>query len=228
MTHRINLKDWESSGLAAGRITALCRVVRPQPFNGNVCVIQHRDQWLMAMTCDKLPIAHPPLISPFGAPCDVVLGREAWAFFDRYSTADEAQRGPVRPKDLNRYESATDDLGMALFAYWKRRVIYRADAPFSHIENPKWRSSATQPDWAIRHRLTTVSVRCVRVQDVSTEECDALCFGGDFPETIFPERFDRHDSVYSVPECYGRIFDRDNPRNPWADNPWVWVGEFNP
>ena len=23
MTHRINLKDWESSGLAAGRITAL-------------------------------------------------------------------------------------------------------------------------------------------------------------------------------------------------------------
>jgi hypothetical protein len=211
-THRINLHDWESDGLLAGRITALCRVVRPQPAT--------LGPWMVE-----------PTKSPFGSPGDVVLGREAWAFFDRYSSVDDCQRGPNNLKVMDKWTAPLCEFERALLEYWKRRLIYRAESPYSHIDNPKWRSSTTQPDWAIRHRLTTKSVRCVRVRDVTKDDCLRLGI------SVLPLQSVNDPSAWyqSAPgihqertaqASYRHVFNRDNPRNPWADNPWVWIGEF--
>jgi hypothetical protein len=100
--------------------------------------------------------------SPFGSPGDTLVLREAWCFFDRYSSLGQAFNGPEDPKSLVEF-CGDSESGKAVMAYWNRRLVYAADGPFPHIENPKWRSSVSMPRWAARY---TPTVRRVRVEQV--------------------------------------------------------------
>lgn len=217
-THRINLRDWESAGLLAGRITALCRVVRPQPElgkRGNGEVIDP-GYFVWSVNGETIPVTDDCMyriltLSPFGSPGDVVLGREAWATgcnLDQWSAAtiaSEAANYGYQTKGSSHaccplYYKA--DGGKRLWSDTEQDDIRAFGA------RGRWRSSTTQPDDAIRHRLTTKSVRCVRAWSIT-----------------WPEREKLLGSDLAREEVYAERFDRDNPKTLYADNPWVWVGE---
>lgn len=81
--------------------------------------------------------------------------------------------------------------------------------------------------FACRLFLEITDIRVERLQDISEDDCDAECFGGDFPHNVFPELFGCDDGHLSLEDCFARIWDSINSkRSPWSDNPWVWVVTF--
>lgn len=106
-------------------------------------------------------------------------------------------------------------------------MLYRANYP-SHVisdsrgyENIppasaiKWRPSIHMPRWASRILLRVTAVRVERVQGISEQDAWAEgCEGWDDDVTGGLSGFDE------FAELWDRIY------GSWADNPWVWVIEF--
>lgn len=138
----INLRAWEVRAWLDGRLSQIRRPVKPQPNR----------YWL-----DERERAE--MVCPFGAPGDVLWGREAWRL------CAEADATPPRGTDA---------------AY---RVWYEADAPHQPGAG-KLRPSVHMPRWACRIRWRIKSVRVERVQDMIN--ADATASGvhsdpGDWP-----------------------------------------------
>jgi hypothetical protein len=143
------------------------RVVKPAPNWGNW---PHRsdDEWLCAMGGDRRRC-------PYGKPGEHLWVREAWAFFDRYASRSEAHNGPETPKTLPAF-CGDSEQGKAVMAYWKRRLLFRADGPHPHIDwDVPWRSPIHMPRWASRITLEITGVRVERLNEIS--EADAKAEG---------------------------------------------------
>jgi len=86
----------------------------------------------------------------------------------------------------------------------------------------KWRPSIFMPRWASRINLLVTNVRVERVQDIS--EADAMA-EGVCPQNPCSENMTPLDAR----EEFEVLWDSINGKKPgrsWADNPWVFVYEF--
>lgn len=141
--------------------------------------------------------------------------RETWQFFDRYESRPECFKGPLDPKSLPEHCGNGDaPSGEALLAYWNRRLIYRADAPFKHIDDPiPWRPSIFLPRWASRIALeATEDARPEPLQDIS--EADSIAEG------ISP-LFTRED-IYNGGDPPHYRAELDISPMPWTN--YLWHG----
>lgn len=204
----IALKQWEAAAYAAGRLTQLRRVCKPQPKYGAswiTCNGIQQDWLLRDRHGDDMDAPFNP---PYGAPGDTLALRETWAYLT-YGDIEDAHY--VYRAD---YKPGT------------RIYEYPCGCGFCH-EDPecaRWKSSTSMPLSAVRHHPVITAVRLERVQEMS--EADARACGArrehDEPDWspfcddgYFPE------SSYVI--GYMHQFDRDNPRTPWDSNPWTWV-----
>ncbi|SNS53278.1 hypothetical protein SAMN06265795_103241 [Noviherbaspirillum humi] len=119
--------------------------------------------------------------------------------------------------DRNPYGSAGDSLWVK--ETWRpvpgakddpMQVRYRADGE-APADEGAWRSSLFMPRWASRITLAIVEVRVERLNRIS--EADALAEGM---------------SVSPATQAYRAQWEAMHGPNSWAQNPWVWVVEFEP
>lgn len=95
----------------------------------------------------------------------------------------------------------------------------------------KNRPSIFIPRWASRITLEITNVRVERLQDISEDDADAECFGGDYPGNVLPDLFPGDSerwSHLSMPECFARLWESINGADSWKSNPWVWCISFKP
>lgn len=101
-------------------------------------------------------------------------------------------------------------------------IRYKADlaqkGPDHNSGWGRWRSSRFMPRWASRITLKVTAVRVERLQDISPE--DAIREG-----TIHR---DSSPAGLSASAMFGNFWDTlaRKPGATWADNPWIWVIEF--
>lgn len=92
-----------------------------------------------------------------------------------------------------------------------------------------WRPSIFMPRFASRLTLAVIDVRVERLQDISEDDADAECFGGNFPGDVLPEVFPGDREQYghlSMAQCYGRLWDHINGAGAWESNPWIVAYTF--
>lgn len=80
-----------------------------------------------------------------------------------------------------------------------------------------------------RITLEITGVRVERLNDISEDDVDAECFGGDYPTRVLPDLFPGHPddwSHLSMEQCFQRLWESINGPGSWDANPWVWVVEF--
>lgn len=93
--------------------------------------------------------------------------------------------------------------------------IYRADGEKLPHEWMRWYPSIHMPHWASRILLEIKAVRVERLQDITPH--DAHCEGWPGMEVcgLYPQTWFEH--------LWRSI---NGKKHTWADNPWVWVIEF--
>lgn len=239
MTDRlINLRAWEASALAEGRATALVRVCKPQPpaaetirkmsgidyglINPKQCLTWRVSGPVWAVR-DVMGV-EPEFRCPFGAPGDVILGREAHAIEHCVEHDQEPPHSDGRPTK----RSTDPDECRWLQAHYKA-----TDAPPAltcesedcaqcrdHDYGPHWRSPVVMPRWAIRAIYTNAGVRCMRVQELTEQDAKDL---GAVSRTyrdgrgFEPARID-----------YKTRFNSDHGPGALAANPWVFIARLAP
>lgn len=144
----------------------------------------------------------PEILNPRIQPGDTLWVRESW----RYQWVDADGMSC-------RLRYRADDAELAL-------VVPRPHAIDARIRGlqlgERWRPSIFLPRWASRISLRVTSVRAERVKDIT--HTSAL------REGVEPDR-----PGYSARVPFARLWDQINGKRPgasWADNPWVWVIEF--
>jgi len=104
-----------------------------------------------------------------------------------------------------------------------KRPGYRADwRDPEDIPEPKWKPSLFMPRWASRITLEITGVRVERVKAISEDDAKAEGVEGDNVGD-----FGIPCKEYVIP--FADLWDSINGKKPgrsWADNPWVWVIEF--
>lgn len=112
-------------------------------------------------------------------------------------------------------------------------VRYAATDPCADLDvearGYPWRPSIFMPRFASRLTLTVTDVRVERLQDISEEDADAECFGGNYPGDVLPEVFPGDREQYghlTMSECYGCLWDHINGKGAWNENPWVVAYTF--
>lgn len=216
--HRsVLLREWEVRAIMDGRLTMLARPVRRQPVHDDRAWGIYWDRpnvegrygpcaWGLSEPVPGSVYLH----SPFGAVGDVLLGKEAW--FEVYSQ-DTAK--PLDPPKACYRATETDE------------VIKIGDDGCSEINRDgtfasPWRSSSSMPQWAVRIRLRVESVACKQVWEITEDECCNL----GFDQKGVVATFEPHATIW-----FRSKWAADNPRHPWASNPWCWlarVGRVTP
>ncbi|MBP2564503.1 hypothetical protein J2766_001062 [Agrobacterium tumefaciens] len=220
MERPVTLKAHEVRGILDGRQTQLRRVVKLDSFSkseyfGYDFAFRERSCWHDYQL--------PDLITkkcPFGQVGDRLWGREAFI-----------TGHPLEPctQKLLTYDEGGN--------YMPEKVWYRAEDDLSEwlgedgyvSENIPWKSSTQMPRWASRILLEIVSVRVLRLKDMS--EADALAEG------IQKETKDGHLWKYGLDGwswkdwwltavgAFGYLWASINGQASWESNPWVWVVE---
>ena len=135
----INLRDWESRQLLAN---GMLTIVRPVKLFVPYVMDEREDgkPWPYATTWSNGDDGEPWMPSPFGRTGDTLIGREAFTM-----AVGEDERIAVR----FRCDGAT----IALTGTGQPVTFFG-----------RWRSAATMPAWAARHRLTVESGEGVEVK----------------------------------------------------------------
>jgi hypothetical protein len=203
--------------LLAGTKTQTRRIVKPQPdsvkrlgpFGAPV-------PYRLAPPPTDMPTAtlEKPIRCPYGVPGDVLWVRENVA-------ADRINGGGVclyYPADKASVRTVETNLWERLHHYDEKRRRLGSEVPSIHM-----------PRWASRITLRITDVRVERLNDISADDADAECFGGDFPENVLPELFPKREGGWghlSLPECYARLWEHINGPGSWGENPWIWALTF--
>lgn len=163
---------------------------------------------------------------PYGQPGDRLWVREAFRFaasLDRLSPNDVGEKaldaGYNTPWAPTQFEADGRRAGA-----W-----HGFDTPPTVTTPGKLRPGIHMPRWVCRLVLEITGVRVERLNDISEEDADAECFGGDYPTRVLPELFPGHPddwSHLSIEQCFQRLWESINGAGSWQANPWVWVVEF--
>lgn len=188
-----------------GRKTQTRRVVKPQPS-------VHE----MSPGPDSGP---EDIISycPYGAPGNQLWVRETWCNADilhlGYNLDDPTTIGYRADESAYLFE------GLPLMG----SKLNTKDWNWEH-ESVKWKPSIHMPRWASRINLLIKDVRVERVQDISSHDISAEGISCDREPDCEPYNF-----CANRIESFIYLWDSINGKRPgcaWADNPWVWVVEF--
>lgn len=99
-------------------------------------------------------------------------------------------------------------------------LVYEADKKLGPVIK---RPSIYMPRWAARHFLKlTKDPVAESLQDISTEDCIAEGMSPDGP-------LNNYGTGSIEGDAFAELWDSINGKKPgcsWADNPWVWVVEF--
>lgn len=226
----IALRQWEAAAYAAGRLTQIRRVCRPQPEvgrygNGEIIgkvknqigggdyhIWKSKILGTIPLTTDCIYQLHRT--SPYGAPGDTLALRETWAYVTEGDIEDAhyVYRADYKP-------------GARLYEY-PCGCGFCPDDP----ECARWKSSTSMRLSAVRWHPVITAVRLERVQDMS--EADARACGSYKGRCeCMPRGKDRIPimAAFKLEWChvhgneYSHQFNRDNPRTPWESNPWCWA-----
>lgn len=144
-----------------------------------------------------------------------------------------ADGGPLEPANplLCRYGQPGDRLWVReTFGHFERNenfklgceVFYRADGNCLELE--PWRPSIHMPRWASRILLEITSVLVERLQDIN--QADAQAEGAP-PGHPSIDQISREFGYADFPRSwYAQLWEEINGPDSWAQNPWVWVVEF--
>lgn len=221
-THCINLTPHESLGFVNKRVSILWRPVEPQPptwidefvpsasgdFLSRGPFIQDPDGFFNNGKPFSVRMSDKAYKCPYGKPGDVLIGREAWG----YAGGDEYL-----------YQMEIGSVG------------YKADAETDiryaggYIPGGKWRSAATMPRWAARHRHVIKSVSVKRCQDVTEQEASKSCEPIPVPGCGVDDQW-CHGSCKRHGHCtylaggrkaFKAMIDARYPK-AWGANLWMW------
>lgn len=243
-THCINLTSHESLGFVNKRVSIIWRPVHnPAEYKRHTIAPQerlghpkkHDAPYVDAYCSEKKTLENPRGMSrdwhwwdeydrcgdlfavcPY-QPGDVLIGREAWALYQtinyirRYDGAAcyDPSDGLATYK-VDGYENI-DDLKTHI------RLMSGCDLEAILVHGDTWRSAATMPSWAARHRHVVKSVSVKRCQDVTYSEMIDSGYGEPAVTEQGTERL--------VNVAY--TFRKANEK-AWDANLWLWryeVGE---
>jgi hypothetical protein len=90
----------------------------------------------------------------------------------------------------------------------------------------RWKPSIHMPRWASRITLEITGVRVERLDDIS--EADAMAEGAERPVLSATELdgIPVHPMTGSYADGFRDLWESINGPESWAENPWVWVVEF--
>ncbi len=126
--------------------------------------------------------------SPLGKPGDRVWVREAWMPGTCISSTDKSREG-------------------------ERSAAYKQRD--GHLK-VSWRSGATMPRWASRITLEIITVKVLRVQEIS--EWEANCHGDPKQGLIASE--------YTHTDWFQAHWNTKHPKQGWDQNPFCWSYEW--
>lgn len=182
----VNLRDWESRHLLHHDTLTLVRPVKlVVPY-----VMDEREDgkpWPYATTWSNGDDGEPWMPSPFGRTGDTLIGREAWLAEDlnmegtrigiqyRATPAPKCRSGNSFPKSPG------------------FRFIREVQGGCGGMDS-QWRSAATMPAWAARHRMNVESVEVKKCTDVFVCELSGgapppyyeVSAAEEWPEKRFP------------------------------------------
>jgi len=148
---------------------------------------------------------------------DFVWVREAWARVEPYPEINDSYSMPYP-------DSIAGD--KTLLAFWKQRIIYRADHPNKTPDecgcgsgDNRWRSPFHLPRWASRITIKITDVRFERLHEISTEDCIAEGMRTNLRE---------QEAVDDLCDQYQKVWNDINLKRGlgWDKNPLVWVVSF--
>lgn len=243
---RINLRPWEAAGLAAGRITALCRVVKPQPpapeVAGGLDVtlrdIPETDQWFAAYVAreDDFGTEYRPVPqfsgvrwnSPFGAPGTVLACAEKYACPD----IDYRKSGKVA-YDADGVCGCWIGAGEDREFICHGRVIqasgYHAYFPASGsttrgLADYSHKRTGEYPSYTY-HWRSAQTMPDFAIRHRPTVVAVRCCRVGELRHADVAKLWIRTAEFVESEMSYVQRFDRDNGNGAWARNPWVFVAE---
>lgn len=196
--------------ILAGRKTQTRRVYRPrnpEPWELPPGEGYKDDGTPWPMYQDTYGDFHP-VLCPYGAPGDRLWVKEAFQFVCAHEDDDTlcvAYRA-----------SQVRDDGCLMVNNIPRPAGVVAPPP-----SRCWRSPMFMPRWASRLTLEVVEVRVQRVQEISEDDARA--------DGLWRPSDDNPYGTHYVGEMIDRFaaaWDRINPKDPWASNPWVWAVSF--
>lgn len=222
-----------------GRKTQTRRVVKPQPLNNRVGMVngaysRFPNVWLVNGAVSEYHdkgIIPPRWECPYGFPGDRLWMRETWNVARCSLDWETGTEFNAFEWDSSLYGNPQDYLSTeAPRGSSVAMLFYAADGdknpsefqPLEHLngkrERPEipWRPSIHMPRWASRLSLLVTGVRVERLQSINAD--DALAEG----VTWDGEREHPRDNFIT-------LWDSINGKRPgctWDDNPWVWVVEF--
>lgn len=158
---------------------------------------------------------------PYGVPGDRLWVREAFRF-----PASLDRRSPKVVGDMALDAGYSTPWAPTQYdADGARKGEWRGfETPPKESVPGKYRPPMFMPRWASRITLEVVSVRVVRLQDISRADARAEGAPPSHPSIDKVSReFGYEDFSRS---WYAQLWDEINGAGAWAANPWVWAVEF--
>lgn len=166
-------------------------------------------------------------LCPHGAPGDRLWVRETWADVNTTegpAIAYRANNGLVTWHEFSKVFDKDYGAGPSMnYKAYPGDYVMWCDDLFDGAPDHKWRPSIHMPRWASRITLDIKSVRVERLQDISEE--DARAEGVEPDIHLYEVNGDVHES-WDFVKGFEDLWESINGKDSWAQNPWVWVIEF--
>lgn len=159
------------------------------------------------------------LICPYGAPGDELWVREEHYRFGHWEPVPGVRTKSGRHQKWQFVGDSDEVLFECPF-----ELSRSMNAPYQ--SRPGWykRLARFMPRWASRLTLTVTGVRAERLQDISHE--DALAEGIKATKWATDGLPLRQQRLTLSVLAYSHLWEEINGSGSWAENPWVWVVEF--
>jgi hypothetical protein len=240
----ICLRDWESRtlrDLPAGGTLLLLRPVVPRPPAGAQALIAadgSSDVKFVSSPCAGVGVARTPWIPcPFGAPGDVLLGKEAWTCYPTPGcTFGEAMMG--KKITLEYRAGGTQEFSGGHATGAGMHIDWSAlDFDYPPEKYGAWQPAQRLPRALVRHRPRVESVAVLPVQGLTEEqarnmrmECYRRAHKGRAWENLMgaecraAKARDPLATEVSWRDVLAVACNREwGKRHPWESNPWAWA-----
>jgi hypothetical protein len=212
-THCINLTSAESLGFVNKRVSILWRPVKGAPCNPEAYLLGvHKGIWGIHADVNRDDGVFR-VKQPY-QPGDVLIGREAWQYYDTdgQSVVGICYKASFNPK----VDGSAEDQEAVKWFDVSYDIAFTCGSIIDYMEvmGESWRSAATMPRWAARHRHVIKSVGVKRCQDVTYGEMIDSGYGEPDVTEQGTER------LVNVAYTF-----RNANKKAWDANLWMWMYE---